>query len=71
MNNKTMFSDLLEAVDDLSMDEQETLISILQKRIVERRRSELLKDIKRAQKEFEGDKCKSVSPAEIMKELLS
>ncbi len=71
MNNKTMFSDLLEAVDDLSMDEQETLISILQRRIVDRRRAELLKDIKRAQKEFEDNKCKPVSPAEIMKELLS
>ena len=35
------FGEVLEAVDKLSLEEQETLIEIIRRRIVERRRAEI------------------------------
>lgn len=61
------FSDVVDSADALSIDEQETLISILQQRIREHRRSELVKTVREAQKEFEEGKCKTVSVEEIIK----
>ncbi len=71
MGNTTTFGDVLEAAEKLSLDEQETLIEILRRRAIERRRDRLAKDIKEAEKEYREGKCKPASVDEIMKEILS
>jgi len=47
------------------------LIDILNKRIHDDRRKEILRDIKSAQDEFSKKQCRPVSPEDLMKELLS
>ncbi|MFO0791150.1 MAG: hypothetical protein U0805_16945 [Pirellulales bacterium] len=43
------FSEVVEAANKLSTDEQETLLEILGHRLVERKRAELARDIEKAQ----------------------
>jgi hypothetical protein len=69
---KTMpFGEVLEAADKLSLEEQEALIEVLHRRLIERRREELARDIQEAQEEFQAGRCRPVTPAELMKEMLS
>lgn len=65
------FQEVLEATDRLSWEEQETLIDVLQRRLVEQRRAELLQDIQAARQEFQAGDCQPMTPSEIMREILS
>ena len=65
------FGEVLEAVDKLSMEEQEMLIEVMHQRIIERRREELAQDVQDAQREFQAGNCPPVTPAELVKEILS
>lgn len=65
------FGDVVEAVDKLSLDEQESLLDILHKRIIENRRAQLAQDIEAARKEFRSGDFQPDDPDEIMKEILS
>ena len=67
MKNKSSFGEVLEAVDQLSMEEQETLVDILQHRVIEARRAELANDIQDAKAEFQKSECQSLSSDEVMK----
>jgi hypothetical protein len=71
MKKTISFAEVLEAADKLTLDEKETVIDILKKRVVEQRRKELVREIQEAQQEFRQGKCKLASPDEIMKEILS
>ena len=71
MGNPVPFGEILEAADELPIEDQETLIAILKNRLRERRRAELLKDIQEAEKEFKEGKCQPATPDELMKEILS
>ncbi len=71
MENTFTFGELLEAADRLSLEEQETLMGILHRRMIERGRAELARDIQEAQKEFQAGKAKPVTPDKLMKEILS
>ena len=66
-----IFSQVLEAADQLSLEEQAYLISILRKRMIERRRMELAQDIEEAREEFEKGHCQPATSSEIMEEILS
>ncbi|PYV21811.1 MAG: hypothetical protein DMG24_18515 [Acidobacteria bacterium] len=65
------FSKVLEAADKLTPEEQETLIDILNRRLADRRRSELAKDVQDAQQEFQSGGCEPKSPDQLIKEILS
>jgi hypothetical protein len=65
------FSQVLDWADALSPDEQESLVSILQRRLKEQRRAELVKAVKEARAEFKAGKCRPASPAQIMKKILA
>ncbi len=71
MKSETSFVEILEAADHLLLEEQEDLIHILQNRLRDRRRAELIRDVKEAQQEFELGQCQSVSPEQLMQELLA
>ena len=62
METLVSFGDVLEAADQLSLDEQETLIDILHRRLVEPRRVELAQDIQEVRQEFKVDQTKPASP---------
>ncbi len=64
------FGEVLEVADKLSLNEQETLIEVLQRRIIERRREKLAEETQDAQQEFLAGHCQPATPAELMKEIL-
>ena len=45
MGNVLAFGEVLEAADELSLEEQETLIEVIRRRVIERRREELVAEI--------------------------
>ena len=65
------FSKVLEAADKLTPEEQETLIDILNRRLADRRRSELAKDVQDARQEFQSGGCEPKTPDELIEEILS
>jgi hypothetical protein len=71
MENAISFHDLLEAADHLGLDEQETLIEILQRRLAERRRAEIVEEVRAARREFSEQSCPPSTPEQLMGEILS
>jgi ribosome recycling factor len=65
------FGEILEAASELTIDEQESLIDILQNRLQEQRRDALVKDVQEATEELAQGKCQPVTPSQLMKEILS
>ena len=61
----------MDAADRLTVEEQETLVEVLHRRLADRRRVELAADIRAGQREFEQSGLRPTSPDEIMKEILS
>lgn len=64
------FGQILESADALSVDEQESLISVLQRRLREQRRGELIKAVEEARRQFKSGQIKPASVAEIMRRIL-
>jgi hypothetical protein len=65
------FSQVLESVEALTPDEQENLVSIVQRRVREKRRAELARTVKAARKEFKAGQCQPASPDEIMRKVVA
>ena len=65
------FHVVVDAADRLTTEEQETLIELLNRRLANRRRTELVQDIREAQREFDSGALRPTTPDEIMKEILS
>jgi len=53
------------------MEEQENLVSILQRRLAEERRLRLVDAVKEARAEFKAGRCRPATPAEIVKKILA
>ena len=71
MQKSVPFGEILEAADNLPIEDQATLVTILKNRLRERVRAELVKDIQDADKEFEQGKVQPVTPDELIREILS
>ena len=65
------FGQLLEAADNLSVEEQESLIDILRRRLAERRREEIAADVREAREAFNAGECRPATPDEIFEEIVS
>lgn len=65
------FGEILEAAEQLSIEDREDLIRILQNRLKEQKRADVVKDVREAQQEFERGGCQPVTPEQLMKEILS
>lgn len=62
------FSEILDAASDLSAEEQATLLEILRRRLAERNRAQLVRDVEEARREFADGKARPASVDEIMNE---
>jgi hypothetical protein len=71
MERTQPFAEVLEAVDQLSWDEQETLVAIVQRRMAERGRQRLAAEVQEARREFAQGLCRPSSVDELMNEILS
>ena len=65
------FSDILEAADQLTLQDQEELVRILEHRLREQKRAALIKDVQDAQQEFARGNCQPTTPEDLMKEILA
>ena len=65
------FHVIVDAADRLTVEEQETLVTVLSRRLADRRRAELIRDIREGQEEFERGALRPSTPEKIVKEILS
>jgi hypothetical protein len=63
------FNQILDMIDNLSVDEQEDLISIVRHRQIERRREEIANNIDRARQEYQQGKVFRGTVDDIIAEL--
>ena len=63
------FNDVLEAIDGLTLEEQEEVASLLRQRLIEYRRNQLSNDVQAARRELEEGRCAQVTAAGIMGEI--
>ena len=63
------FGDLLEAVAQLTREDQEALIEVLNYRLAEQRRDEIAWEIQAAKQEFESGQFQEVTPDELLEAL--
>jgi len=71
MEKTAPFAEILEAAGNLSLEDQQALVEILNRRMIEQRRAELAEDIQQAQREFHSGSCQPATPEGLMKEALS
>lgn len=67
MNNKV--NDILEEFDSLSLEEQETVLDIEKKRLIEKKGKLLVNEVKEAEREYESGKLKPKSVEEITNDM--
>ncbi len=65
------FAEILEAVDELPLQDQAELLHILEKRLQEQQRLALIQDVRTARQEFAQGQCQPVTVADLMEEILS
>ncbi len=70
MSQLMPFGDVLEAIDQLSLEDQESLVDIVSRRIADRSRKQLAVDVKDARQEFAAGLCQPMTPEDIMSEIL-
>ena len=71
MSNYTTstFQDALDVIETLSDEQQETIVDIIRRRIVERRREILANNIQEARQEYSKGQVKSGTVDDLLKEL--
>ena len=65
----TTFSEIVEEADKLSVDEQQTLLELLRRRIAERNRAELASDVSEGRREFARGQSRPATVKDIMDEV--
>ncbi len=70
MTHAMPFSEVLEAADHLSQDEQQELVAILNRRLAQAIRQRVAAEIQAARQEFAEGRCLPGSPDELMREIL-
>jgi hypothetical protein len=63
------FQDLIEAVEAMPLEDQSLFVELINKRIIERRRSELVAEVHEARRAFESGDVKRGSFKDLMKDL--
>jgi hypothetical protein len=67
----TKFAQVLDSADDLAIEDQESLVEVLQRRLAEHRRAELVAAVKSARREFKTGRLRPATPAQIVKRLFA
>jgi hypothetical protein len=65
------FGEILDSTDELSLDEQESLVTVLRHRVAEQRRADLIKSVKEARQQFKEGRCRPARSSEIVRRNLS
>jgi hypothetical protein len=65
------FADVLDAADQLTPDEQETLVEILRRRLAAEGRKRVVADVQEARREFAGGRCVTTNVDDLLREIES
>jgi hypothetical protein len=65
------YGQVLDSIEALPEEQQESLLDIVRKRLTERRRAELVKSVAEARKEFKSGKIRPATTSEIMRKVLA
>ena len=65
------YGQVLDSIEALPDEQQESLVDIVRKRLAERRRAALVKSVGAARKEFKTGKQRPANPSEIMRKILA
>lgn len=60
------FQDLIEAIETLTLEDQELLIEIVRKRLSQQRRAELVKEVAEARNAYERGEIQRGTAADLM-----
>lgn len=63
------FDEALEMVDSMTIEEREQFLEILQKRLIDEKREELVKTIREAKQEYRKGKIKTGTVDALMREI--
>lgn len=66
---KATFGDVVDAANELSLDEQQSLLEILRRRIADLARRELVRDVEEARDEFRSGGARPASVDDLMNEV--
>ncbi len=69
MATTSKFNEILDQIDDLSYTDQEMLIDIFKKRLIENRRDEIADNIQKAYQEYKSGNVVRGSVEDIINEL--
>jgi hypothetical protein len=70
MTSTVPFDDVLEAADQLSLEDQEALIAILRRRLAQAGRHRLAAEVQQARQEFAAGQCRPTTPDALLREIL-
>ena len=65
------YGQIIDDIDALPEDLQESLVDTVQRRLAERRRSQLVRAVGEARKEYRVGKLRPATPSEIMRKILA
>ncbi|MEI9961461.1 MAG: hypothetical protein WDM76_10140 [Limisphaerales bacterium] len=65
------YGQVVDSIEAMPDEQQQSLVELLQHRLAERRRETLAKSVQEARKEFKSGKLRPASPAEIMRKVLA
>jgi hypothetical protein len=65
------YGEVVDSIDALPDDQQETLLELVQRRLSERRRENLVKSVHEARKEFKAGKILPAAPKDILRKILA
>ena len=65
------YGQVLDSIEALPEDQQESLLDIVRKRLAERRRAALVESVGEARKEFKSGKLRPAAPSEIIRKILA
>lgn len=71
MSQAIPFNDVVEAADQLSLEEHPALVHILQRRMALAQRQQLAAEIAEARQEFAEGKCRPATAEEMMREIMT
>ncbi|TAL70862.1 MAG: hypothetical protein EPN82_00740 [Bacteroidetes bacterium] len=63
------FNDIVDTVDELPPEEQEVLADVINKRIIERKRNEIINDVIQGEKDYQEGIVRRGSVSDLMKDL--
>jgi len=64
------FDEALEMVDSMTIEEREQLLEILQKRLIDEKREQLVKNVREAKQEYRKGKIKTGTVNDLMQEIM-